>query len=543
MWISNIEIHDFRAFQNYIDIELSQNITCISGHNGIGKSTILAILSNCGELKKDDAKHINGSLFRGEFSDIIVGDREYDTTGEKAILTFQNVPKINAEITDRSILVDKLHFRALFQKERYRLLPLIIEGKRETESKLKWPTYYLGLSRLYPVGEAKTKSRKNLPRNIETELITLHKEILSLDFGDNLQARTIGIQEVSRHKTGFKSNQYSDTANSSGQDNVGQIILSVLSFKKLKEKDPSNYHGGILLIDELDATLHPAAQRKLFDYLYQQSVELKLQIVFTTHSLSLLEYITLTRQKKKNTTNIKISYLTRRSDGVHEKANPSKEFFINDLNDTYTGAISKINKVKVLTEDSIARWFIKELFDFKKFSPSIDLLDINISWSHIINLVKSDIETFKNYITILDPDINKTENISSLRKMIIGLPLTVDEPLSNILILPGTSPNYPNIEKMLWEYIDDIPDTHQFFDDPIISDRNWTKRLVMRDGPESERYKTYDDTMKYKKWFEENRYFIEILMKYWVNDNEEIVTEFVDKFKSIYGKISKDINV
>ena len=196
-----------------------------------------------------------------------------------------------------------------------------------------------------------------------------------------------------------------------------------------------------------------------------------------------------------------------------------------------------------MTEDSIARWFIKELFDFKKFSPSIDLLDINISWSHIINLVKSDIETFKNYITILDPDINKTENISSLRKMIIGLPLTVDEPLSNILILPGTSPNYPNIEKMLWEYIDDIPDTHQFFNDPIISDRNWTKRLVMRDGPESERYKTYDDTMKYKKWFEENRYFIEILMKYWVNDNEEIVTEFVDKFKSIYGKISKDINV
>ena len=197
MWISSVEVHDFRAFQQGIKIELSKNITCISGHNGIGKSTILAVLSNCGELKKDDATHINGSLFRGEFSDIIVGDREYDTTGEKAILTFEDIPNINAEINDRSIFVKELRFRALFQKDRYRLLPQKIIDIRETESKLKWPTYYLGLSRLYPVGEAKTNSRKTIPIKIAEELVSLHKSILSLDFGDNLQARSIGIQAVS----------------------------------------------------------------------------------------------------------------------------------------------------------------------------------------------------------------------------------------------------------------------------------------------------------------------------------------------------------
>ncbi|MBU5369978.1 MULTISPECIES: ATP-dependent nuclease [Enterococcus] len=542
MWISSVEVHDFRAFQQGIKIELSKNITCISGHNGIGKSTILAVLSNCGELKKDDATHINGSLFRGEFSDIIVGDREYDTTGEKAILTFEDIPNINAEINDRSIFVKELRFRALFQKDRYRLLPQKIIDIRETESKLKWPTYYLGLSRLYPVGEAKTNSRKTIPIKIAEELVSLHKSILSLDFGDNLQARSIGIQEITKLKTGFKSDQYSDTANSSGQDNVGQIILAVLSFKQLKEDQPDCYNGGILLIDELDATLHPAAQRKLFDYLYQQSVELNIQIVFTTHSLSLLEYITLARQKEKNNSKIKVSYLTRRSNGIHEKVNPSKEFFVNDLNDTYTGAIPKNNKVKVLTEDNIARWFIQELFDFKKYNPSIDMLDVNISWSHIINLMVSDIENFKNYITILDPDINKPENLSVLKKMITGFPLTIDEPLSNILILPGLSPDYPNIEKMLWEYIKDIPDTHEFFDDPIISTHNWSKRLALRDGVDSELYAKFDSSLKYKKWFNDNRYFIEILMKYWVSDNDTAVTNFVSKFKSTFGKISGNIN-
>jgi len=542
MWIKSVEIRDFRAFQEGIKLELSKNINCISGHNGIGKSTILAVLSNCGELKKDDATHINGSLFRGEFSDIIVGDREYDTTGDKATLIFEDIPKTNAKINDRCVFVKELQFRALFQNDRYRLLPKKIPGIRETESKLKWPTYYLGLSRLYPVGEAKTNSRKNIPAQYADELVNLHKNILSLDFGDNLQARSIGIKEITKLKTGFKSNQYSDTANSSGQDNVGQIILSVLSFKYLRENQPDSYNGGILLIDELDATLHPAAQRKLFDYLYEQSVDLNLQIVFTTHSLSLLEYITLKRQKEKSKSKINVSYLTRKSDGIHEKINPPKAFFVNDLNDTYTGAVKKNNRVKVLTEDSVARWFLKELFDFKNYNPSIDLLDINISWSHIINLMVSDIEVFKNYITVLDPDINNPVNFAVLKKMTTGYPLTIDEQTSNILILPGLSPEYPNIEEMFWNYIEKIPDTHDFFDDPIISDHNWTKRLILRDGVNSENYSQFASKEKYKHWFNDNKYFIEILMKYWVNDNDEVITTFVKKFKSTFGKISNNIN-
>ncbi|MBG1279471.1 AAA family ATPase [Lactococcus lactis] len=52
MWAKKIELHDFRAFENFFEMDLAKNITCISGHNGIGKSTILAVLNNCGELKK-----------------------------------------------------------------------------------------------------------------------------------------------------------------------------------------------------------------------------------------------------------------------------------------------------------------------------------------------------------------------------------------------------------------------------------------------------------------------------------------------------------
>jgi len=68
----------------------------------------------------------------------------------------------------------------------------------------------------------------------------------------------------------------------------------VYSFPKCSKATPLRLTNSIpyfLLIDELDATLHPIAQNKLVDYLYEHAKKLKIQIVFTTHSLSMLEYI------------------------------------------------------------------------------------------------------------------------------------------------------------------------------------------------------------------------------------------------------------
>ena len=45
----------------------------------------------------------------------------------------------------------------------------------------------------------------------------------------------------------------------------------------------------MLLIDEMDATLHPAYQIKLLNLFREMSELYKIQIVFTTHGLSLLE--------------------------------------------------------------------------------------------------------------------------------------------------------------------------------------------------------------------------------------------------------------
>ena len=73
-----------------------------------------------------------------------------------------------------------------------------------------------------------------------------------------------------------------------------------------------NVKKGVLFIDELDTTLHPSAQIKLCDFLYSEAKKYNFQVVFTTHSFSLLDYITSKTEhnSEKNINNYQIVYLT-----------------------------------------------------------------------------------------------------------------------------------------------------------------------------------------------------------------------------------------
>lgn len=548
MWAKKIELHDFRAFENFFEMDLAKNITCISGHNGIGKSTILAVLNNCGELKKKVATQLNGLAFRGEFSDIIIGDDAFDTKGEKAKIYFQDIPSSNGN-TDGSAYVNELEFRATFQNEknnkRYRLIPKIINQVRNSEAKLTWPTIYLGLSRLYPVGESEIATSKKLPAEIMGDLLSTHQYLLGMEYDSDAKMESIGIKEISgKNKTGVKTSKYSSTSNSAGQDNVGQIILAILSFQNLKATLKSDYHGGILLIDEIDATLHPAVQFRLYDYLLKKSKELDLQVIFTTHSITLLEHISKTYNKSGY--EVKTCYLQKRTKSINVKYNPSVNLLRHDLSDTYSGYDRPTEKIKLLTEDDVARWFFKLLLKYKNKEQEFDFeaLDIDIGWQHIIKLLIADSKTFSGYIALLDPDIRKEENEKWLKKKTRGTLFSEhDTSTSSIFRLPA-SDNFPeNIEKILWDYVSNLSDDALFYRNEFIEDHNWQKRLVIANGPYSQKYNHITkEAFKIKAWFNDNKVFLEIAVHYWIEDNEEIVNEFIDNLFRAYKYKKSKIN-
>lgn len=538
MWINKIELHDFRAFQNKFEMNFGKNITCISGHNGIGKSTILAVLSNCGELKKNVATQLNGSAFRGEFSDIIIGDEAFDTKGDKASISFSDLPSdsSNGILND---YVPTLEFRATFQNadehKRFRLIPKKIKDSRMSEAKLTWPTVYLGLSRLYPVGESEIAIPKKLPTGIMDELLKEHQDILNMKYDSEAKMEAIGLKEISsKKKTGVRTSTYSSTSNSAGQDNVGQIILAVLSFQNLKET-LDDYHGGILLIDEIDATLHPAVQFKLYDYLLKKSKELDLQIVFTTHSITLLEHIS--ESYNNNKYDVKTCYLLKRTKSILIQENPSMNLLKNDLSDTYSNYNRPEEKIRLLTEDEVARWFFELLLKYSNREKdfSFEIIDINIGWQHIIKLLTSDPQTFNNYIALLDPDTRKNENEEWLTKSTTAtIYREHDTSTSSIFRLPATPETLESIEKILWKYVSTLDDEASFYKHPVISVGNWQKHMVILHGPESDKYKNMKESVRIKNWFNDNKEYLEIAVSYWIEDNKQLVEEFLDNLFQAY---------
>ena len=75
--IQKMMIRKFRQFNN-IEFYMGKYITAISGHNATGKSTILALLGNCAELKVKEGRPILQNQFRTEFSEIIKGSSKFD---------------------------------------------------------------------------------------------------------------------------------------------------------------------------------------------------------------------------------------------------------------------------------------------------------------------------------------------------------------------------------------------------------------------------------------------------------------------------------
>lgn len=114
--IHSIIINDFRGLHN-VDVKLGKYITAISGKNGLGKSTILALIGNTCELKVKEGKTMFNTQFRTEFGEIFKASKEFDKSGSnKCKVNFSDFNNPN-EIRDTKIC------RVTWQRGRFRIIP------------------------------------------------------------------------------------------------------------------------------------------------------------------------------------------------------------------------------------------------------------------------------------------------------------------------------------------------------------------------------------------------------------------------------------
>ena len=549
MRINNIEVNNYRRFKN-VEIKLGKHITCLAGHNAVGKSTLLGLLGHCGEFKKSDGSTLFGQAFRAHLNEIVKFSNSFDLSGNDLYtITFEDLPTT----TDVNSFPPTLSFRAYWaeQKTRYKLIPMLKDG-RTTERKVTWPTFYLGLSRLYPIGEsAEVNETKNTNKLDETDkqfIYQHYKNILS-STEKYTDITSLSITEVTKKKSiGVSTNSYDFLTNSAGQDNLGQILMSVLSFKKLKESNPKDWSGGLLLIDEIDATLHPAAQNKLLDFLYRQAKNIGIQIVFTTHSLSLLEHLStkIKFNDKQRNNDTELCYLTTANSSLQVLRNPEMSGIYYDLMSTYQG-VTPPKQIVLYSEDAETRWFFDHLIRYantlnsfpKMLSRSIKALEIKLGCNQLLTLLSQDFQYFKNCIFLLDGDVTSDEINGKIKSIQINYSESLHAKNKVILKLPGNDAP----EKILYSYIESLEGDSEFF-----SMDNFhlgiTKRSLMESGPTSNVYSHLSkEREKYKEWFNQNIYVLDKLIQFWIKENEKLVVEFIINLESVYNFAANNNNL
>ncbi|MDU5011034.1 MAG: AAA family ATPase [Clostridium botulinum] len=518
--IHSIEINDFRALKN-VKIKLGKYITAISGRNGLGKSTILALIGNTCELK--GKKTVFNTNFRTEFSEIFKASQQFDLSGS-------NKCKINFSSKETPSNINETKICRISWQDngtRFRVIPETKTKEQRNSRKKEWPSLYLGLSRLYPIGEVKDDQlniknvklteeegiffKENYINILNLKTITSNTEEICvdiIDIGNNSRKKGVGVS----------TSNYSSTTNSAGQDNIGQIIMGIISFKRLSKSYP-NYKGGLLLIDEIEATLHPIAQIKLIKFLYRSCKELNLQVVFTTHSVSLLEDLSLKvlYNDEMLNNNYEIYYLTKNNGPLNVLRNPDFPIIKSDLTLSQPGV--NISRISVYSEDDETRWFFNKLIGNNNIY--VKNIKIKLSCDALLQLNKNDPTYFANILFVLDGDVPEKliTNVNSSR---------------NIIKLPGEV----RPEKVIYDFLLNLSADSTLWEEGIKI--GFSKESIQEYGPLSNKYQGLERD-KYKKWFNDNLPFIESLnvFEYWVDENKNDYNKFIEEFKKSYNSIAK----
>ncbi len=497
-------------------------VTAIAGHNATGKSTLLGIIGNACELKATQGKTVTAGQFKTEFSELFKGSQKHDATGQIGTLSISD----NGKDTEISLRVAWQKYKKQSKDlDRFRIIPKWTRKNRSvTEGKYPLPSLYLGLSRLYPLGETPTdevKKKRKLGAMSDADRDWLYKtynDILTLC--EPIES----ISNFSINKKvsgGINTSKYDYLTNSSGQDNLMQILYALLSFKLLSKKMKSQWKGGVLLIDEIDATLHPVAQIRLLDIILSICENIGLQAIFTTHSLQLLEHLNAKMSRKGKKDNI-INYLTTANRDLEVHVNPDQQFINNDM--MIENSLKKINRKKVVvySEDAETRWFIEKILeDYKRY---VKIVNMNFGCEQAKKWMKTDPEYFKNILFILDGevDISPENSISG-------------EQLRNFIVLPGGAPP----EQVLHDYLLKLKSGHAYLSEN--SKFGVTLRFFETNSINSDNYKNIERKReRSKKWFNDNKSLFEEtnLFRYWKNDNISLVKKFLGNFKHCHDSIA-----
>ena len=519
--IQKVVISKFRGFSN-AEFEMGNQITVIAGQNGTQKTTLLGLLSQPFSLtnheKMKDAKPLCGGNYRSSFAEKFKLSTNYDTPNShewSLYLHDESEPFVL-----ESIARDRSTGQIRFWKK---------GDRRQGSGYIHLPVIYLSLKRLVPIGEdTKLQESENVQLTLDEKKLyqELHNEILiSLDKIDHADY----LESPDKATLGVNTDYYDWMQNSAGQDTAGKIILALLSFKRLKEEYKDYYKGGLLVIDEIDATMYPASQNKLLVVLRKYASRLSIQIVFTTHSLSLLEKACNLQKElsinEATKNQVNVLFLEKIDKNIIINSNTSYETIKNRLNVSLRE--ERNIKLNVFTEDKEAILFTKKLLGTK--SNKLKFINITMPCSSLIDLSYRKVPSFSfpESLIIIDGDVrNDNQNKNKIKKT------------KNILLLPGIK----SPERAIAELLYNLSEADELWKD---IHRDYSKQLCFS---EYKYERICRDRYDAKKWFIQQKSQLKDrwctkTIKRWKKEYPDEFRNFISEFTEMYNKFAFELGI
>ncbi|MAP34776.1 MAG: AAA family ATPase [Halomonas sp.] len=461
--IKSIKVNKFRGIEDAL-IEFGDRVTLICGKNGTSKSTILGMVAQAFNFRKDYTKvphedlakrfyTLSGEPFKSNFSDHFRISEKFDIPGSM---------DIGLSIYDgaEDSLLDDLSIKLYKYSDRPK--PRIIMRGNSTingassSRNVTHPVIYISLKRLMPISlrENYIEEKNEYFEENKDEFIRLSQKLLLKNGVSQATATTGTISSAVAHGL-----DYDKESVSVGEDNVGQIVKALMSFKKLKE-EYQDYHGGILLIDEADAGLFPAAQLSFVDVLTKKCKELDLQVVITSHSPTMIEKVY--ELSKKDAHRYKTIYLTDTFGKIEVKENISWMDIYHDLmvKSVKVDIESCLPKINIYFEDFEAFSFYRAIVRSRKLlKVTRPLKDISLGCDEYKKLISIQVSEFsKKSVIVFDGDVS---DVSKYR---------------NVINLPGGLPP----DQLLFEFLYNLPEDDVFWKNKI----RFTKPVFMNGAAE-----------------------------------------------------------
>lgn len=337
MYLSDIKIEGYRLFRNKQILHLRKGLNVLVGENGCGKSTVIdairLLLNEDGYARNgiseedfyssvDKKVRINHISIKGRFSDLSEDKRiEYITWLDKdynAVLNIDIENKQDRRNNYKKVIwggeasnsvfeweplndIQCVYLPALRDAEKTliasrgsRLARLLVNLSQKTLEEKRKAGELMDIEKdVNDFNEGLTK-RPDIARanrlindSLKNALGSVFTQTTKIQFGDVTFERIVQALRIVFFpgEIPVEENVYRNLfENSLGYNNLIYLATILAEFEGLKE----NYSSPrILLIEELEAHLHPQIQIKVLKYLKEQAERNDIQIIITTHSTTI----------------------------------------------------------------------------------------------------------------------------------------------------------------------------------------------------------------------------------------------------------------